>query len=277
MIKLLINASWLLTFPVFLAGQNTRFYASVNVLDGEVISEVFEENDTAYKIRTGAASFSCGFSQYRDVASCVEAKSEKKTTVGNATLFAIETNSTEETYRMIIKVSGIPMITIGKSAILRIDAKNALYLVDDNGKAHPIEVLRKEALQKLTASPPEPAPIARQTVTELRVFSLPELEGAIVLAHDGKPLGLITIDCFESNAICNERGPYGDKSRGDSMLNGTGSYGSTVSLMSPFNNSTARPPGIFKDGKFIAYLTTNDALSPRVDPRWLLGALKMTR
>jgi hypothetical protein len=120
---------------------------------------------------------------------------------------------------------------------------------------------------------------ARKTAAPPAVnrLSLADLEGAIIIAQDGHPLGLITTNCLNAEALCNEFGPYGNGFNGDSILNSFGTYGNEFSSASPFNEFTSTPPRIYKDGQAIAYLTANTNLAPRVDPAWLLGALKIKR
>jgi len=107
-----------------------------------------------------------------------------------------------------------------------------------------------------------------------RSLTLADLEGAVIIADDGQMLGRITTNCFRSDALCNEFGRYGNEFNSNSIFNEFGRYGGEFSSLSPFNSFTSTPPKIFKDGEFIAYLTKNTALQPRVDPHWLLALLK---
>lgn len=117
----------------------------------------------------------------------------------------------------------------------------------------------------------------RTTPQASRPLSITDLEGTIVVAQDGQALGLITTNCFGSDALCNEFGNYGNRFSSKSILNEFSNYGSEFSSKSPFNQFTTTPPKIYKDSQFVAYLSLNSALSPRVDPMWLLGALKIKR
>jgi hypothetical protein len=101
------------------------------------------------------------------------------------------------------------------------------------------------------------------------------LEGAILIANDGEFLGEIKTNCFRSEAICNEFGPYGNKFSSVSILNRFGTYGSQFSRLSPFNQFTSTPPIIVRGSIAVAYLTLNPVLSPRVDPYALIGWLKV--
>src|SRR5262249_22180569 len=162
------------------------------------------EDAIAYTARTGAASFSCGYSNNRDVANCLEAKSPKKTFVGTATLVSLNTKSLADNYEMVLKIYGSPPITIGKKATLQIDNKNQLHLVGDDNKAWKADVVRKAVVETRSASR-SPLVSAGQVSAPPysgigRELSLTELEGSIIVAEDGQPLGLITTNCFDADA-----------------------------------------------------------------------------
>jgi hypothetical protein len=72
------------------------------------------------------------------------------------------------------------------------------------------------------------------------LLSLADLEGAIIVANDGHPLAVITSNCFNSDALCNEFGKYGNEFNSDSILNEFGTYGNEFSSKSPFNEFTTR-------------------------------------
>lgn len=103
------------------------------------------------------------------------------------------------------------------------------------------------------------------------------LEGAVIIADDGEPLGIITTNCFSADALCNEFGRYGNEFSGKSIMNEFGTYGGEFSAKSPFNKFSRTPPKIFKNNRFVAYLSANASLSPVVDPHWLIGMLKLRR
>jgi len=104
--------------------------------------------------------------------------------------------------------------------------------------------------------------------------SVANLEGALISADDGQFLGKITANAFDSQSLVNEFGNSGSSSSSTSIFNEFGKYGGTFSALSPFNDLASRPPRIFKGDVFIAYLTTNVAKTPRVDPRALVAWLK---
>ena len=87
-------------------------------------------------------------------------------------------------------------------------------------------------------------------------------------------LGVISNDKYDSNSIANRYGSYGSKYSSKSIFNRYSLYGSEYSILSPFNSIASKPPMIYKDGEFIAYLTVNTIKTPRVDPYALIGWLK---
>jgi hypothetical protein len=101
-----------------------------------------------------------------------------------------------------------------------------------------------------------------------------DLEGAWIVANDGKPLGLITANEFNSDSLLNEFGEYGNEFNSDSIFNEFGPYGNEFSSLSPFNEFTSTPPIIVRNGKILGYFTANSSLTPRIDPRVLIGWLK---
>ena len=105
-------------------------------------------------------------------------------------------------------------------------------------------------------------------------LSLDDLEGAVIVAADGEPLGKITTNCLAADALCNSFSRYGNEFNSKSIFNEFGRYGSEFSDMSPFNEFASRPPEIVKGGRVIAYLTKNQGKSPRVDPDWLVAMLR---
>jgi hypothetical protein len=101
-----------------------------------------------------------------------------------------------------------------------------------------------------------------------------QLEGATIVASDGQFLGIISENAFDSKSIANEYGDYGSQYSSTSIFNEFGDYGGEFSDKSPFNEFTNDPPKIFTRGNKWAYLSANSSLSPRVDPRWLIGMIR---
>ena len=100
-----------------------------------------------------------------------------------------------------------------------------------------------------------------------------QLEGAFIVAANGHFLGVVTTNSYNPKSILNEFGDYGNEYSDDSIFNEYGDYGGEYSEYSPFNEFTSTPPKIYTNDRKWAYLTVNEALSPRIDPHWLIGAL----
>ncbi len=98
------------------------------------------------------------------------------------------------------------------------------------------------------------------------VTPTPGTIGAEIIADDGQFLGIINTNAFDSDSIANQFGTYGNPFSSTSIWNTFGTYGSDFSVLSPWNDFTITPPTIVEDGFFVAYLTTNSVLIPRVDP-----------
>lgn len=108
------------------------------------------------------------------------------------------------------------------------------------------------------------------TVTETNFNNLDYLEGAIIIANDNEYLGKISKSQFDSDSINNQFGTYGSQFSAYSIFNNFGTYGSEFSSLSPFNKFTSTPPKIYKENVFIAYLTVNTFMFPRVDTNLLV-------
>jgi len=93
---------------------------------------------------------------------------------------------------------------------------------------------------------------------------------AIIRAQDGQFLGLISSDPYEPNSIMNKYGTYGSEYSATSIFNAYSSYGGAYSLQSAFNNLASTPPVIIKNGRAVAYLTTNPYLKPSINPHVLI-------
>ena len=111
------------------------------------------------------------------------------------------------------------------------------------------------------------------TVTETNFNNLDYLEGAIIIANDNQFLGKISKNQFDLDSINNQFGTYGSEFSLYSIFNQFGTYGSEFSSLSPFNKFTSTPPKIYKENIFIAYLTVNTFMFPRVDTNLLVAWL----
>ena len=94
---------------------------------------------------------------------------------------------------------------------------------------------------------------------------------SFIEAHDGTYLGSLVPNQFNKNSIFNQFSPYGSQFSQTSIFNQFSPYGSQFSQLSPYNQFSRTPPKIHCKGKFVAYLTTNFTIQPRIDPGELLG------
>jgi hypothetical protein len=108
----------------------------------------------------------------------------------------------------------------------------------------------------------------------MRSFS--HLEGAKIIAGDGTFLGVISSREFDPDSIMNQFGEYGNEFKPKSIFNEFGAYGNRLGSLSPFSHMATTPPKIYRDDRFIAYLTKNNFLSPSVDPDELIAWLRGT-
>lgn len=93
---------------------------------------------------------------------------------------------------------------------------------------------------------------------------------SFIQAQDNTFLGKLTANRFDSESIFNKFGQHGNKFSQVSIFNKFSKYGSQFSNWSPFNKFSRTPPKIYLNGKFVAYLTSNKMLKPRVDPDEIL-------
>ena len=104
------------------------------------------------------------------------------------------------------------------------------------------------------------------------------LEGCVIVANDGQPLGVITQNEFAPNSILNEVGKYGSEFSSTSIFNQFGKYGGEFSQLSPFNQFTTTPPQIINpSGESLGFLTTNKFKTPAFNPHALIGLLKSAK
>ena len=84
-------------------------------------------------------------------------------------------------------------------------------------------------------------------------------------SYDGKFLGNINLNKYDSNSIANQYGTYGSQYEQDSIFNKYGTYGSPYSDLSPFNPYSNKPL-IIKNmyDKTIARLSDNKYIGTNV-------------
>jgi uncharacterized protein (TIGR03437 family) len=119
--------------------------------------------------------------------------------------------------------------------------------------------------------PPPPAP--PPPVLPGIPSSCAAVEGALIFADDSTFLGRITSNTFAGDSIGNQFGPYGSQFSSTSIFNQFGPYGSQFSPTSAFNSLATRPPIIFINQTAVAFLTTNQTKTPRIDPRALFPCI----
>ncbi len=90
---------------------------------------------------------------------------------------------------------------------------------------------------------------------------------AYIEAADGAFLGKLNPNEYDSESIFNEYGNFGSEYSPTSIFNEYGTYGGEYSNLSPFNEYSSNPPKIIVNGQLIGYLTVNEYISPRIDPR----------
>ncbi len=106
-----------------------------------------------------------------------------------------------------------------------------------------------------------------QNAAERDTVPLHQLDGnADVYAEDGQYLGRISSSSVLPDSIANSVGIHGSGVSTTSVFNRVSKYGGTSGIYSPFNRVTSTPPKIILSGDFVAYLTANSSLSPRIDP-----------
>lgn len=165
-------------------------------------------------------------------------------------------------------------VRVSTKALMSVDQFRATGL----DKLSPAELVALETwISKLVATATIAGAPPSRPPADASALTIEQLEGSMIIAEDGEPLGRITTNCLASDALCNEFGRYGNEFNSKSIFNQFGAYGNEFSQKSPFNQFTRTPPKIYKDGKVVAVLSRNASLTPRVEPRWLIGMLKSKR
>lgn len=94
-----------------------------------------------------------------------------------------------------------------------------------------------------------------------------------LVAADGTLLGNVNRNPYDTDSLTNPYGQYGNPYNSNSLLNNFGPYGNPYSSLSPYNQFSRTPPYFIKGGKTVGYLTVNQFISPRVDPKQFLAWL----
>lgn len=113
---------------------------------------------------------------------------------------------------------------------------------------------------------PTPTPIFKPSTNNNNTTSTTYAFPLHIYSYDGKTyLGKCVTDSYDSDSINNTYGKYGSKYQTNSIFNEYGDYGSKYKNTSAFNPSAKEPPKIVdNNGVFIAYLTENEKMTPRM-------------
>ena len=111
-----------------------------------------------------------------------------------------------------------------------------------------------------------------QSKTALYIDYQSLLDSAYILGELNVCLGLISADTSHPKSIMNSYGEHGSDLSSHSIF-GEGPYSGLKGVFSPFNWECEAPPKIFKHSVFVAYLSENERLSPRVSTYSLVGFL----
>ncbi|MGA9405765.1 MAG: hypothetical protein WBW71_01405, partial [Bacteroidota bacterium] len=97
--------------------------------------------------------------------------------------------------------------------------------------------------------------------------------GCRIIASDGAYLGLVWADTSHPHSIVNPWGQYGFEGSPTSIFNPNCPYGGLRGVFSPFNKSCPSPPSLYREGKFVSYLSDNTSFNPRVPASRLITFL----
>ncbi len=97
--------------------------------------------------------------------------------------------------------------------------------------------------------------------------------GCRIIASDGTYLGLVWADTTHPHSIVNAWGQYGFEGSPTSIFNPNCAYGGLHGVFSPFNRECPSPPSLYREGKFVSYLSDNTTFSPCVPASRLMTFL----
>jgi hypothetical protein len=101
------------------------------------------------------------------------------------------------------------------------------------------------------------------------------LSDVYLFSNDGKYLGLLSTNIYNSDSVFNEYGTYGSKYSSTSIWDEYGSYGSKYSSFSAFNPYTSTPPIIIdSNGNLLGKVTANPYISGGINPNDLFNFAK---
>lgn len=99
------------------------------------------------------------------------------------------------------------------------------------------------------------------------------VDSAYIVGELNAFLGKISADTADENSIMNLHGAHGSDESYYSIFGEDGPYKGLGGAFSPFNPLCEVPPRILRDSVFVAYLTENEQLAPRVSTYVLVGFL----
>jgi hypothetical protein len=162
-------------------------------------------------------------------------------------LYSLRNPYTSSPPKLVINGNQIGVVTKNSLLPNRIDADSF------------INALRTDVRGLLRGQLPESEPTLRRKTRQSYI------EGA-----DGQFLGKLNPNKYDAESIFSKYGQHGSKYSPISVFNKYSPYGSQFSALSMNNSRTTTPPKIYVDGKFVAHLTANERLKPRVSPDRLL-------
>jgi hypothetical protein len=138
-------------------------------------------------------------------------------------------------------------------------------------------IYEKYSTQK-NAVPSEPGSLAefiQPDTSEAHVMNedLFQFLGCRIIGSDGTYLGLVWADTSHPHSITNAWGQYGFDGSPTSIFNPNSPYGGLKGVFSPFNQSCPSPPSLYREGKFVSYLSDNPSFNPRVPASRLMTFL----
>lgn len=93
-------------------------------------------------------------------------------------------------------------------------------------------------------------------------------------AQDGQLLGKITTNRYDNDSIINKYGPYGSRYSNTSIFNRYSPYGSRYGHFSINNPYCNQPPKLVIGGNFVAYVSNNKYVKPKIDPDVFMSLLE---
>ena len=92
------------------------------------------------------------------------------------------------------------------------------------------------------------------------------IDGASIYGADEVFLGRLRRDRYAPDATGNRFGAYGSPYEAHSIVNRYGTYGSRYEELSAYCPYSTKPPHLMAGALFVAYVTVNEHLQPRVHP-----------